>query len=132
MAEPRFKATMPPAFHWASQAEQYPRTGPAGISYFAGEVGDGFPPVDCLLYRGDEGTLLGILNHYSVDYPPWEKAGNVNLWVYPYAFHRGIGTALLDEAMRRWEIDLDQQRYTHAGAAFVTAYTSRKETMQDV
>lgn len=127
MRTARFEATLPDVYPWVSQAMQYPAKGDPGVGYFAGEVGGGKPPVDCILYRGDDGRLLGILNHYPVDYPPWEKAGNVNIWVHPQALRNGIATKMLDEAMSRWSIDLDQQRFTRAGADFATAYVNSKE-----
>ena len=55
-----FRATLPDVYSWASQAMQYPDKGSPGIGYFAGEVGGGLPPVDCLLYRDDDGTVIGI------------------------------------------------------------------------
>lgn len=122
-----YVATLPESFPWTSQAMQYPTLGPAGISYFAGEIPSINYTVDCLLYRDSEGHLLGILNHYPKDQPPWEKAGNVNIWVHPDAKRRGIGTALLAEADRRWSINLDQQRFTPEGAAFANAYTNTEE-----
>ena len=46
----RFEPTIPFVFPWESQASQYPAWGPEGVAYFAGDVGDNVPPVDCLLY----------------------------------------------------------------------------------
>lgn len=110
-----FKANLhEPALSWESQARQYPETGPAGFSYFPGETEAG--TVDCLLYRDISGTLLGILNYYPMDFPPWEKAGNVNMWVMPSRQRQGIGSALWKEACNRWDIALEGQRFTVAGA----------------
>ncbi len=111
---------------WKSQLVQYDARGPRGISYFAAEVDDNPHPIDCLLYRCKAGKLRAILNYYGVDYPPYEKAGNVNLWVAPRWQRRGIGMRLLEEADRRWQIDFDQQRYTEAGAALITAFLRRR------
>jgi GNAT superfamily N-acetyltransferase len=109
------------ALPWWSQAAQYPLRGEPGIVYFAGEVGGGKPPVDCLLHYAQSGILTGILNHYPVNYPPWEKAGNVNLWVHPRFQRQGIGTALVMAAILRWEFDPAAQRYTPEGHALMTA-----------
>lgn len=106
---------------WESQASQYPRTGAPGISYFRGEVTAGFH-VDCLLYRDDDGELIGILNHYPTDFPPYERRGNVNIWVRPDRRRQGIGTQLSLESVRRWEpIEAEKVRYTRAGLEWATA-----------
>lgn len=134
----RFIPSIPPGaatsgvFSWDNQAAQYDEDGPPGVGYFRGEVEEmeakGHPDfyVDCLLYRGADGTLLGILNHYPmtdpVNRPPLEVAGNVNIWVHPDHYGQGIGTALFIEAQERWgPINLDQQRYTTPGANFAEA-----------
>lgn len=102
---------------WESQVMQYPVTGQDGIGYFEGVV-DANYCVDCLLWRGGLGEVLGILNHYPADFPPWERAHNVNLWVRTDAQRNGIGTALVLEALRRWpDIHLTAQRFTRAGKA---------------
>jgi GNAT superfamily N-acetyltransferase len=108
------------AFAWESQAPQYPPFGPAGISYFKGVTfkDNGLPDdfyVDCLLWRDEAGVLRGILNHYPMGHTLEEK-GNVNIWVQPGWQGRGIGTALAREAMRRWPLNLKQQRFTPSGA----------------
>ena len=88
-------------YTWESQAAQYPRTGPPGISYVRGAVTDELF-VDCLLYRDETGELVGILNHYPADFPPYEREGDENIWVHPGRRRQGIGTALLLEARFRW------------------------------
>jgi len=90
---------------WESQAAQYPRSGPPGISYFRGEVSDSYH-VDCLLYRTENGELVGILNHYPADFPPYESEGNMNIWVHPAHRRKGIGTDLFEQAFMRWEPQL--------------------------
>ena len=79
-----------------------------------------------LLYRNEHGVLLGILNHYPVDYPPWERAGNVNIWVREDHRREGIATRLLGEAMHKWEINLDQQRFTQSGVDFANAFVQEE------
>jgi GNAT superfamily N-acetyltransferase len=115
-----FQASIPDHLHfsWESQATQYPRDGEPGIGYFAGETDYGI--VHCLLYRNKRGALVGILNYYDGYLKPnvWETAGNVNVWVRLDYQRRGIGTALVAEAKQRWDINLDQQRFTASGAAF--------------
>lgn len=103
-------------YSYESQVVQYPRLGAPGIEYFAGKDEHHPVPVDCLLFRGEDGLIRGILNHYAIDYPPHEKAGNINLFVDPAHHREGIGTALVREANRRWgPINWNQQRYTAAG-----------------
>jgi GNAT superfamily N-acetyltransferase len=107
---------------WESQVMQYPVVGEPGIGYFAGVVAGDLPPVDCLLWRDDQGLVRGILNHYPVNYAPYEMAGGVNIWVHPDWQRRGIGRALVTEAVTRWgEINVEQQRFSEAGAAFALA-----------
>jgi GNAT superfamily N-acetyltransferase len=114
------------AYVWESQVIQYPVRGPRGIAYYAGKVNEHERPVDCLLFRDKNGKLRGILNYYAVDYPPYEVAGNVNVWVEPRWQKRGVGVKLLAEADRRWKIDLQRQRYTEAGVRLVTAYLAKR------
>lgn len=105
---------------WPQQVRCYPQFGSPGITYFAGVRHDGV--VDCLLWRDEDGRVGGILNHYPTDFPPFERAGNLCLWVAPGWQRRGIGRALLTEANRRWTIDFDQQLYTRGGLALASAY----------
>lgn len=118
-----YRPTMSPALSWQSQVHQYPESGPLGIDWFAGELDTGV--VDCLLYRNADG-LVGILNYYSIDFPPYERAGNCNVFVKPSHYRQGIGTALLDEARRRWPIDLQAQRYTAMGSTFIRHYLKER------
>lgn len=111
-------------FTFESQVKQYPEDGPKGISYFAGEQPEGI--VDCLLYRDKSGKVRGILNHYPVDFPPHEKAGNLNVFVEARFQRKGIASKLLAEADKRWRIDWEQQNYTEAGAHLVKKYLERK------
>jgi ribosomal protein S18 acetylase RimI-like enzyme len=109
----------PPADEWTSQAAQYAYRGEPGIHLERHAVGKlGFmTEIDCLLYRDEQGLLVGILNHYCDNA---QKAGSCNLWVKPGCRRQGVGTALLAEAMRRWDdIDLSAQNYTFDGVAFI-------------
>jgi GNAT superfamily N-acetyltransferase len=124
---PRYRQTIPgPAFSWESQVKQYPELGAPGIGYFKGDVSDTFPGkwVDCLLFRDPNGQLVGILNHYPFDFPLEDK-GSVNIWVHPRMTRRGIGTQLWDEAVKKWQVSLDKQRFTEAGAKFANALARR-------
>jgi GNAT superfamily N-acetyltransferase len=110
---------------FATQRKQYPKKGEPGLSYFRGE----FPNepniwVDCLLWRDEKGKLVGILNHYPMDMT-LEKKGNVNLFIDPKAKRQGIASALLSEAIKRYNVDLRQQRYSAEGAAFVNEFVRR-------
>jgi len=100
---------------WETQVNQYPRRGPAGINYVRGRI-DASYHVDCLLCRDEQGDLIGILNRYPADYPPYERAGNVNIWVRPDRRRRGIARALILEALDRWELRWEHQRLTPSGA----------------
>jgi GNAT superfamily N-acetyltransferase len=111
---------------WDSQVVQYPETGTPGITYFKGVVDDA-RYVDCLLWRADDGTLHGILNHYPFDLPPWERAGNFNLFVDPGWLRRGIGMALLTEGDAAWHFNFAQQDYTPNGARLVRKYLRSKQ-----
>jgi ribosomal protein S18 acetylase RimI-like enzyme len=124
---PDFIPTIPTEqlFSWESQVCQYPYRGEPGISYFPGPTSEGL--VHCLLYRNEKGHVRGILNYYdfrSATTMPgtgeevWEEPGNVNIWVHPKHQGRGIGTALWHEAVRRWGVTLEGQRFTAAGALF--------------
>ena len=108
------KAMQGIAFSWSSQAVQYEQQGPPGIEYRRYMEGD--IAIDCLLARAGGGReLVGILNFYPQDVREFEKAGNFNIWVKPIYQGMGIGTALVMEADKRWDLDLDQQRWSAAG-----------------
>lgn len=122
--DPEDYMDMPPWFFdrfWTEQTAQYPEKGPPGISYFKGDMGGG-EYVDCLLHRDEDGYLNGVLNHYPFDFPPHEQKGNVNVMVPTDARNQGIGTALIAEADRRWDIDWDQQTYTQSGLILVQKF----------
>ncbi len=105
-------------YSWESQVAQYPRTGSPGISYFPGKVSDAMV-VDCLLYRDDTGELVGILNHYPVEFPPYQRQGSWNIWVHPGRRRQGIGTALLLEKLIRWGSgEAEEPKVTDSGLRF--------------
>lgn len=109
---------------WENQVSQYPATGP-GLVYFRGDVNQDVW-VDCLL-RYEGGELVGILNHYPVDIKPWERRGNVTVWIHPDHRRQGIGQHLLTRAVERWQVDLDAQRYTRPGRALAQAVRAQRE-----
>jgi hypothetical protein len=108
-------------FQWEKQAKQYPQNG-SGITNFKGYVEDG-KWVDCLLYYGEDNELHGILNHYPFELPPYQKRGSINLHVRLDKRRNGIATALLDEAIGRFQVSLRKQEYTPAGERFIKKYT---------
>jgi GNAT superfamily N-acetyltransferase len=124
----RFQATVPPAMMtFESQVAQYADAviDPGGITYFRGVL-DTERWVDCLLYWNADGELVGILNHYPQDLP-WERAGNINVFVRPDHYRRGIATRLVDDALLRFHVDLPGQDLTPLGARFLTAYLRPKD-----
>lgn len=121
---------------WESQVYQYRDAEPPaeipGYSYYAGVLETG--TVDCLLWWGRTTSgrpmIVGILNHYPVDMPPFERAGAVNVWVRRTHQRRGIGGALVRLANALYgPIDYDRQRYTAAGAALAESI-ERDEIMR--
>lgn len=78
--------------------------------------------VDCLLYYGYDNELHGILNHYPFEMPPYQKTGSVNLQVRPDRRRKGIASALLDEAIKRFNVKLEDQEYTPDGERFIKNY----------
>lgn len=102
-------------FTFEAQAKQYPVLGIAGITYFPGKSEEFSDEViDCLLARDDDGKLVGILNYYGKDFPPYQKAGDVNVFINPDIPERftvrghninsaqGIVSALVDAAQKRF------------------------------
>lgn len=114
--------------HWADQSVQYAEVKPdhPGIVYFQGRQKGVDNWVDCLLMFDENLELVGILNMFNFDFPPWEVAGNVTMFTHPDKYRRGIGSALMDEARRRWTVNFDQQEYTREGAAFVNRYIQKR------
>ena len=114
-------------YSWEHQAKQYAKEGPPGISYFKGVLPrfEG-KHIDCLLFRDENGELLGILNHYPFHFAESEAPGDFNVWVHPDYWRQGIGKKLLDEGYRRYNLNWNQQTYTPAGAALVRSYLKTK------
>lgn len=123
-------------FSWDSQAKQFCLRGHSGVHYERHSVGI-YPAhgiVDCLLYYRqighdeNKGLLTGILYYYPEDVPPLEKAGSVNLFVDPTWRMRGIGRALVTDAISRWSgLSWDDQRYSQDGLKFRLAIEGRSE-----
>jgi GNAT superfamily N-acetyltransferase len=113
---------------WENQAPQYHNVKPdrPGIVYFQGQDEGMENYVDCLLMFDENLELVGILNMFNFDFPPLERKGNVTMFTHPDKLRRGIGSALLDEARRRWPVNFDQQNYTREGAAFINRYVQRR------
>lgn len=124
---------------WDSQAKQYPERDKPGIRYASRSVviGVAHTPtgdtdlitnVETLLHYSMAGKLTGILCRYpdtieavlpSGDKHTLEEAGNISVWVKPSRRRRGIATALLDEAERRWSPDWFAMTFTRAGHALI-------------
>ena len=76
------------------------------------------PWADCLVWRNRAGRAVGVL---SLD-RNGKRLGFIVL-VDPGYRLRGIATKLLTEALRRWpELDIHNERYTQAGAAWISAF----------
>ncbi len=114
------RATVPMILGWEDIAVQYPRrsTRPGVVDF---DPGLSAIRIHSLLWYDDHGKLRGVLNYYPHGTPA-ERPGEFNVTVQPEWRRRGIATELLDEAFKRWPIDLDRQRWTSEGAAFITAY----------
>lgn len=129
------------AFHWFEQKAQYDGSKPKiikyadrnkplpkeklkvkqaeGIEHFKGEMSNN-RWVDALLYKNKYGQIIGILNHYPFDFPPYEKKGNINVMVAPKEQGKGIGLKLVKEALNRYpDIDLYQQEWTPQGQSLL-------------
>lgn len=133
---------------WADQARQYPKSGPPGTEHKIYSVRVGIGParvtvtdglgqrteevvrvayhaeLDVLLHRNSRGAVVGILNHYPTDNYTGggtllERRGAMNLWVRPNRRGRGIGSRLLEDAARRWDVDWARQGYSEGGRAVV-------------
>ncbi len=113
------KATVPWAEAWETVCLSYPRrSSRPGVVEFQPEIDF---EMWSLLWYDDASKLRGILNYYPVGSPA-ERPGEFNITVHPAWRRRGIGTELLDEAFKRWPIELDRQRWTAEGLAFIKAY----------
>jgi GNAT superfamily N-acetyltransferase len=115
---------LPPVV-WSQQVALFSQTGtPDCIQHLrSGEA-------DILLFYDDVGRLRGILKHFekdvwrndgAKDYPV-AHAGEVFVILAPDYRRRGFGMKLLQEATRRWNIDLGNQAYTPSGAALVERF----------
>ena len=106
------------------QASQFEKKGAPGFSYFKAESGGSLKDgqwVDCLLWRDEKGILKGIVYHYPQNMA-LEKKGNVNIFISPDSKRKGIASTLLTEAIKRYDVDLRQQKYSAEGAAFVNNF----------
>jgi GNAT superfamily N-acetyltransferase len=112
-------------YSWESQAKQYPEVGPPGTSTFQVPLTEG-RHVNCVLHRDTDGALLGILNHYPVDIPPWERKYTLNVWVHPDRRGEGIGTRLVMAAMEQgWPISVEDIKVTGPGGALTRSVARR-------
>ena len=113
------------------QARQYDDAAakPGGVTYYWGPLGEGPNGatrwVDCLLRWDDAGQLVGIINHYPQDVPPYEVRGNLTLFVDPAHLREGIATELVLAAVERFGATLDGQSFTPDGLALAKSLRER-------
>lgn len=124
-------------YTFESQKIQYAEIGKPGVTYehydegMTNERGDiAEVPIDCWLWRDDEGILRGILNYYPQGSPiaianP-ERPGDFMVIVEKGWQRRGIATALMDACRQRWDVNFRQQHYTYPGAYFVYKYVRKR------
>ncbi len=107
---------------WESQSTQYAPTGKPGIHLEQHTVGN--TVIDCLLFRNEDGELVGILNHYNEN-NHWQKPGSCNLWVHPDHQRQGIASALLRDAWHRWQLSYEHQNWSEEGNAWIGGLVER-------
>lgn len=126
----RFRPTIPDelSLPFESQRVQYPEVGEAGLEHRIEQDGH-FPDRDihCILWRDESGRTVGILNYYPHDFPPYELAGNVNVYIDPDHARNGVASRLMEHALEHWDIDFTQQNYTVAGARFAEAFVLARQ-----
>lgn len=100
---------------WYNEPVEYEGKGvPGGISHRYLEVGNGKIPVNYLLHHGDDGRINGILSHFP-EGSPFEKPGSITVTVHPSHRDKGIGSKLVNTAVDKFGVDLEQQQYTPLG-----------------
>jgi GNAT superfamily N-acetyltransferase len=108
---------------FAGQASQYGPGGKPGINHERHHVGE--IPIDCLLHRDtDSGEITGILNFFPKG-TLYEKPGAMTVLVHPRHQGKGIGKALVGDAIKRWKVDLDAQQYTPDGYRLYESLTRK-------
>lgn len=118
---------------WEAQAGQFPPHGLPGITMQHLTIGppDNQTVVDCLLYRDDDGLLVGILAHYNEN-NPLQLPDSVNLLVKPDYQRQGVGKALAREATTIWPRILKvkgtkHQHWTSESIAWADALVAKGE-----
>jgi GNAT superfamily N-acetyltransferase len=101
-----------------------PEKGVAGISGITRIYGKGLFSL-CITYRDDTGNLIGFFEYFPVEGFVDIKKGDFSITVDPKRFREGVGSKLLQEAMNRIEINLEQQYYTPLGYKLVRSYLDR-------
>jgi hypothetical protein len=100
---------------WYNEPVEYEGKGvPGGISHRYLEVGNTKIPVNYLLHHGDDGRINGILSHFPKG-TPFEKPGSITVTVHPHHRDKGVGSKLLNTAVDKFGVDLEQQEYTPLG-----------------
>ena len=98
----------------------YPQVGPPG---FTQQI-NGSEHI--LFLRSDAGELLGLVFFYADAAPRGARAGEVVLRTSPWHLRKGIMSRMLDEACRRWPIELHRQHYNEGGTKFIQKYLERR------
>ena len=124
-------------YTFESQQVQYPPTGKPGVTFEhydegmtneSGAIAE--VPIDCWLWRDEDGILRGILNYYPHGAPVQinnpEKPGDFMVMVQRGWQRRGIATALMDACRSKYEVNFRQQHYTYPGCYFVYKYLRKR------
>jgi GNAT superfamily N-acetyltransferase len=84
-----------------------------------------------VLYRGEDGRLIGVLRHYPMGVriarDLLKAPGEYSVAVLANYRRRGIGFALLEEADAKWGLDFRCQEFSPEGRALAVTYLWTKE-----
>ena len=96
---------------------KYPGKGKPGIAHRRIVLAphSGGIPINYLIHHGEDGKINGILSHFPKG-TPYEKPGSITVTVHPAHRGKGIGTALVQAAQKKWKrFNLDEQQFTPLG-----------------
>ncbi len=82
-----------------------------------------------LVYRDTRGRVVGHLAYYPEGVFGFYNPGEYSMTVWSGIRRRGVGTALVAEADRRWGLDFTRQNYTDAGRALVVKYLNERDRL---
>jgi len=112
---------------WNKLVKYYPKQGESGFTFSFHHL-FGVRYAEYIIYRNEEGEMVGIITYYLHDYFHLERAGNLNISVDPKYWRNGIGLKLLKEAIRKWNIDFNKQTYTRSGIRLLLTFLNIAET----